>query len=137
MKILKGILIFISVLCIAFTCFFAYSYMTGRTAPILFLGHQIAKMGKQITGNTSTSSTTSSTIDTLTSEYGLSTSQAQQAVEIAESLGVDTSDPQEVNSFIAKNADKVDDAQALVEAVQSGRMSEAEAYSRLAGMLDV
>ncbi len=136
MKILKGLFIFISVLCIGFTCFFAYSYMTGRTAPILFLGHQIAKMGKGVAGNSS-SAATSSTINTLTSEYGLSTSQAQQAVEIAESLGVDTSNPKEVDAFIAKNSDKIDDAQALVEAVQSGRMSEAEAYSRLAGMLDV
>ena len=135
MRILKGIFIFISVLCILFTCFFAYSFITGRTAPILFLGHQIAKMGKGATGSSS-STTTSSTINKLTNDYGLSASQAQQAVEIAESIGVDTSDPQNVDAFIAKNADKIDDAQALADAVQSGRMSEAEAYSRLAGMLN-
>lgn len=133
MKILKGIFIIISVVCIAFTCFFAYSYISGHTAPLAILGHQIAKLGGKHTNSTANSVATSK----LTNEYGLSTSQANKVVDLASSLGVDTSDPDAVDAFIAKNADKVDDAQDLANAVQSGKMTEAEAYARLAGMLDV
>ncbi len=133
MKILKGLFVLISVVCIAFTGFFAFSYISGNTAPLAILGHQIAKLG----GKHATTGANSTTVNKLTNEYGLSTSQANKVVELASSLGVDTSDSAAVDSFIAKNYDKVDDAQALANAVQSGKMSEAEAYARLAELLDV
>ena len=135
MKVLKAVFTIISVICIAFTCFFAYSYLTGNTTPLAILGHQIAKLGGKST--TASSGSTSSAVSTLTNNYGLSSSQASQVVDLAASLGVDTSNPAEVDSFIAKNIDKVDDAQALADAVGAGEMSEAEAYARLAGMLNV
>lgn len=134
MKVLKFLFVTISILCIAFTAFFAYSYLTGHTAPIAIIGHQIAKLGGKGAG---ASADSSRAVSVLTSEYGLSSIQAAQVVDLAASLGVDTSDPAEVDAFIAKNADKVDDAQELADAVQSGKITEAEAYARLAGMLDV
>ncbi len=132
MKILKGLFIVISIICIAFTGFFAYSYISGHTAPLAILGHQISKLaGKPAT------TTNTATVNKLTNEYGLSTSQANKVVELASSLGVDTSDSAAVDAFIAKNSDKLDDAEALANAVKAGKMSEAEAYARLAEMLDV
>jgi hypothetical protein len=138
LKILKGLFVVISILCIAFTLFFVYSYATGHTAPLAVMGKSIAKVAGQNTTTTSTSSAaSSSTVSMLTEEYGLSSSQASQAVSIAEELGVDTSSPTQVNSFIQKNEGNADEIQSIAAAVQSGKMSETEAKIKLASILNV
>ena len=136
MKFLKGLFITISVVCIAFTCFFVYSYATARTAPITMVGKSITKFFGGKTANSSTGDTKSA-ISMLTDSFGLTTSQAGEVVSLASELGIDTSNADEVRRLIEKNSGKADQIESIASSVQSGTMSEAEAKVKLANILDV
>lgn len=138
MKFLKGFFILVSVICIAFTAFFAVASATGHIGTLTKLEAGIAKLaggsdspaGQGATG-------TESTISMLTKTYGLSTSQAGQLVDIAGQLGVDTDDPAEMNRFIANNAGNSEEIKEVAELYQSGAITEAQAKKLLAGIVDV
>ena len=72
MKVLKGIFVVISVICIAFTAFFAYSAISGNTGPIDKLEQGISRLA-HVTG-ISTPASSTSTVGMLTKDFGLSTS---------------------------------------------------------------
>ena len=137
MKILKGLFFIISIACIAFTLFFVYSYATHNTAVISFIAHQITKIAGGNTADAQSNESKNATVSMLTESYGLSSSQANEVMSIAEELGVDTSDSNKVESFIAKNAGNASKIQEIANAVNSGTMTETEAKIKLAGILDV
>lgn len=136
MKILKGLFVIISVICIAFSAFFVYSYASGNTGIITKLEQGITLAGYG-TGLASGANGTTSTVSMLTNNFGLTTSQAGQVISIAEEMGIDTSDPSEVNALVAKNIGNADEIKSIAERYQSGAISESQAKSMLAGILNV
>ncbi len=136
MKILKGLFTIISVICIAFSAFFVYSYASGNTGAITKLeqGITIAGYGTELASGANGAT---STVSMLTNNFGLTTSQAGQVISIAEEMGIDTSNPSEVNALVAKNIGNADEIKNIAEDYQSGAISESQAKSMLAGILDV
>ena len=126
MKVLKGIFVVISVICIAFTAFFAYSAISGNTGPIDKLEQGISRLA-HVTG-ISTPASSTSTVGMLTKDFGLSTSQAATVIDIADQLGVNTDDP------AAGNKDEIQDIAAMY---QAGEISESQAKSMLKGIVNV
>ena len=135
MKVLKGIFVVISVICIAFTAFFAYSAISGNTGPIDKLEQGISRLA-HVTG-ISTPASSTSTVGMLTKDFGLSTSQAATVIDIADQLGVDTDDPAAVSGFVAKNIGNTDEIQDIAAMYQAGEISESQAKSMLKGIVNV
>lgn len=135
-KVLKGIFVIVSILCIAFTCFFVFASATGHTGilqkierGILTLSSGVGIAPAQVAGS-------GSTVSMLTDQYGLSTSQAGQVIALADELGIDTSDPVEMNGFIIKNVGNKDEIQNVAEMYQNGEISESQAKSMLKGIVN-
>ena len=136
-NILKGLFIIISVICIAFSAFFVYSYATGHTGLIgkVERGLMIAGLGTGIAGSGAGGS--SSTISMLTDGFGLTTSQAGQVIALADQLGIDTTDGAEMGAVVARNIGNADEIQGIAEAYQSGDISEAQAKALLKDVINV
>lgn len=138
MKFLKGFFIVISIVSIAFSCFFVFASATGRISMLTKIEAGIAMLANSKDKAVGLGSGDSnSTVSMLTSTYGLTTSQAGQVIALAEKLGVNTSDPVEMNGFIAKNAGNASEIKGVAERYQSGQISEEQAKALLAGIVDV
>lgn len=137
MKVLKGIFVIISVICIAFTCFFVFASATGHTGILQKIerGLFVLSVGAGVSPAQSAGNS-GSTVSLLTDQFGLTTSQAGQVIAMADSLGVDTSDPAEMSSFIAKNAGNKDAIQNIAEMYQDGEITESQAKSMLKGIVN-
>lgn len=138
MKILKGIFVIISVVCIAFTGFFVYASCSGHTGPITKLQHALS-LASAATGVTppGTNTGSRSTMEVLTNDYGLTSSQASKAIDVAEQLGVDTSDPAEVSGFIAKNIGNKDAIENIANMYQSGQITSSQAKNMLSEIVNL
>lgn len=138
-KLLKGIFIVISICCIAFTAFFFTSLASGNTSILSKIEAGVTMIGHKAGTNNSNSSTDSSTstLSMLKNDFGLSTNQAAQVINIAGQLGVDTDDPAEMRSFIAKNADNASAIKEVANMYQNGQISEAQAKAMLSGIVDL
>lgn len=141
MKILKGIFIIISIICILFSCFFVYSSASGNTELLHKIERGLLVIGVNsgittIHGSNG-SSGSESTVSMLTEKFGLTTSQAGQVISIASQLGVNTDDPAEMSRFIAKNAGNADEIKDVARRYQSGEISESQAKALLAGIVNV
>lgn len=134
-KVLKGIFVVISVICIAFTAFFAYAAISGNTGAIDKLERGISSLAHVAGVSTPASST--STVGMLTQDFGLSTSQAATVIDIADQLGVDTEDPSDVSAFIAKNIGNKDEIQDIAAMYQAGELTESQAKSMLKDIVNV
>lgn len=141
-KLLKGIYIVISVCCIAFTLFFVISTATGNTsmlgkieAGLTVVGTKAGVSDSGSGGGASTGSSSESTLGMLVNDFGLSTSQAGQVINIAGQLGVDTNNPAEMRSFIAKNAGNAGAIKEIANMYQNGQISESQAKAMLAGVV--
>lgn len=140
-KLAQGIYLVISLCCIAFTAFFVISTFTGNTE---YLSKIEAGMSKaaQLTGLRNSSSDSSgdastSTLSMLKKDFGLTTSQAGQIMSMANQLGVDTENPAEMRNFIAKNAGNSAEIKDVANKYQNGEISEAQARSMLAGVVEL
>lgn len=134
-KILKGIFIVISVICIAFSAFFVFSAVSGNTAPIDKIERGLSTFA-HVTGISGPSSSTS-TVGMLTQDFGLSTSQAATVIDIADQLGVDTENPAAVSGFVAKNIGNKEEIQDIAAMLQAGEITESQAKSMLKGIVNV
>lgn len=137
-KFFKAVFVIISLLCIAFTCFFVFASASGNTAILqkiergLFVAAVGAGVSPAQSGNGS-----DSTVSMLTNQLGLTTSQAGQVIAFADQLGVDTDDPAEMSSFIAKNAGNKDEIKYIAESYQNGNITESQAKSMLKGIVNL
>lgn len=137
-KFFKAVFVIISLLCIAFTCFFVFASASGNTAILqkiergLFVATVGAGVSPAQSGNGS-----DSTVSMLTNQLGLTTSQAGQVIALADQLGVDTDDPAEMSRFIAKNAGNKDEIQYIAESYQNGNITESQAKSMLKGIVNL
>lgn len=139
-KLLKGIYIVISVCCIAFTLFFVVSAATGNTSMLGKIEAGLTVVGAKTGVDSSSSgssagSSSESTLSMLRNDFGLSTSQAGQVISIASQLGVDTDNPAEMRSFIAKNAGNAGAIKEIANMYQNGQISESQAKAMLAGIV--
>ena len=134
-KVLKGIFVIISVACIAFSAFFVYSAVSGNTGPIDKLQRGIS--GLAHVAGVSTPASSTSTVGMLTQDFGLSTSQAAEVINIADQLGVDTDDPAAVSGFIAKNIGNKSEIQDIAAMYQAGEITESQAKSMLKDIVNV
>lgn len=134
-KILKGIFVVISVICIAFSAFFVFSAVSGNTGPIDKIERGLSTFA-HVAGVSGPSSSTS-TVGMLTQDFGLSTSQAATVIDIADQLGVDTDDPAAVSGFVAKNIGNKEEIQDIAAMLQAGEITESQAKSMLKGIVNV
>ncbi len=134
-KILKGIFVIISIICIAFSAFFVFSVVSGNTGPIDKIERGLSTFA-HVTGISGPSSSTS-TVGMLTQDFGLSTSQAAKVIDIADQLGVDTDDPAAVSGFVSKNIGNKEEIQDIAAMLQAGEITESQAKSMLKGIVNV
>lgn len=134
-KILKGIFVIISIICIAFSAFFVFSVVSGNTGPIDKIERGLSTFA-HVTGINGPSSSTS-TVGMLTQDFGLSTSQAAKVIDIADQLGVDTDDPAAVSGFVSKNIGNKEEIQDIAAMLQAGEITESQAKSMLKGIVNV
>lgn len=134
-KILKGIFVIISIICIAFSAFFVFSVVSGNTGPIDKIERGLSTFA-HVTGISGLSSSTS-TVGMLTQDFGLSTSQAAKVIDIADQLGVDTDDPAAVSGFVSKNIGNKEEIQDIAAMLQAGEITESQAKSMLKGIVNV
>ena len=127
-KILKGIFVIISIICIAFSAFFVFSVVSGNTGPIDKIERGLSTFA-HVTGISGPSSSTST--------VGLSTSQAAKVIDIADQLGVDTDDPAAVSGFVSKNIGNKEEIQDIAAMLQAGEITESQAKSMLKGIVNV
>ena len=134
-KILKGVFIVISVICIAFSAFFVYAAVSGNAGPIDRIERGLSTFAH--VAGVSTPAGSTSTVGMLTKDFGLSTSQAATVIDIADQLGVDTDDPAAVSGFVAKNIGTKEEIQDIAAMYQAGEISESQAKSMLKGIVNV
>lgn len=134
-KILKGIFVIVSIICIAFSAFFVFSVVSGNTGPIDKIERGLSTFA-HVTGISGPSGSTS-TVGMLTQDFGLSTSQAAKVIDIADQLGVDTDDPAAVSGFVSKNIGNKEEIQDIAAMLQAGEITESQAKSMLKGIVNV
>lgn len=134
-KVLKGIFVIISIICIAFSTFFVFSAVSGNTASIDRIERGLSTFA-HVTGISGPASSTS-TLGMLTQDFGLSTNQAATVIDIADQLGVDTDDPAAVSGFVAKNIGNKEEIQDVAAMLQAGEITESQAKSMLKGIVNV
>lgn len=139
MKFFKGLFIVISIICIAFSAFFVGASATGHIGALTKIETGIAMLAGDATGNSAAqgANDSTSTVSMLTNSYGLTTAQAGKVISLADQLGVDTSDPAEMNAFIAKNASNASEIKEVADLYESGQISEAQAKKLLSGLVNV
>lgn len=139
-RLFKGVFIIISLCCILFTLFFLVSTVSGKTSMLGKIEAGLTLAGSKAHVNDSSSSGTSSdssesTLSMLKSDFGLTTNQAAQVIGIANQLGVDTENPAEMRSFIAKNSNNSSAIKGIANMYQNGQISESQAKAMLAGIV--
>ena len=137
MKFLKGLFTIIAIICIAFTGFFCVSACTGHTGMLDKIERGLSLTGMATGVGTLGADNSRSTISILTEDFGLTTSQAGQVISIASQLGVDTSDPQEVSGFVAKNIGNKSEIQDIAQMYQNGEITESQAKKLLKDIVNV
>lgn len=136
-KFFKGLFVVISIICIAFACFFVAASATGHISTLAKLEIGIAKLaGSTDAVDVQAADSSTSTVSMLANTYGLTTQQAGSIVALAEKAGVNTNDAAEMNGFIAKTTDNSDAIKSIAEQYQSGAISESQAKAMLTGVLN-
>lgn len=137
-KLLKGIFVVISVLCIAFTAFFVIAAASGHSDRIDKAERGVFALlhltGAPVPG---ASSGSTSTIGMLTGTLGLTTSEAGQVMALADQMGIDTSDTDRMRDLVAKNIGNAGEIKDVMGMYQAGEITESQAKNLLRGIIDV